>query len=184
MKHRRTLAALVAGAIAMLGIAYASVPLYRLFCTATGYGGTPQRVDVALVQPRERWITVSFDSNVDPGLPWTFTPDIPHVRVKLGEIVNVSYHAHNRGAVPLVGTAAFNVQPDKIGSYFDKIQCFCFSRQLLEAGQTVQLPVQFYIDPKLADDPQADDVTAITLSYTFFRAKDQSTESGHLEKRL
>jgi cytochrome c oxidase assembly protein subunit 11 len=163
--------------IGMIGVAYASVPLYRLFCSATGYNGTTQRVTAAPVTPaqvKDRWITITFDSNVDQALPWDFGPDVKSVRVKVGEVTNISYHAHNRGDQTAVGTATFNVQPDKIGTYFDKIQCFCFTQQVLKPGESVELPVQFYIDQAINDDHQADDVQNITLSYTFFLAKDQS----------
>lgn len=186
-KNGRLMAILVACVIGMIGLAYASVPLYRAFCNATGFGGTTQRVafdknssspsaarEVAKPETRDRWVTVSFDGNVDPNLPWDFAPDVQSVRVKLGEVTNISYHAHNRGAQTVVGTATFNVQPDKIGTYFDKIQCFCFTKQVLKPGESVELPVQFYIDPALADDHHADDVQNITLSYTFFLDKDQS----------
>jgi cytochrome c oxidase assembly protein subunit 11 len=176
-KNTRLLLILLLCVVVMLGVAYASVPLYRLFCSATGYNGTTQRVTVApAVQPQavERWITVTFDSNVDQSLPWEFAPDVKSVRVKLGEVTNISYHARNKGAETTVGTATFNVQPDKVGAYFDKIQCFCFTQQVLKPGESVELPVQFYIDEALAKDHQADDVQNITLSYTFFLAKDQS----------
>jgi cytochrome c oxidase assembly protein subunit 11 len=164
-------------AVAMVGAAYASVPLYRAFCRVTGFGGTTQRVDLsaqAMPQARDRWVTVSFDGNVEPGLPWDFAPDLKNMRVRLGDVVIVAFHARNRGGKTLVGTSTFNVQPDKAGSYFDKVQCFCFTRQTLKAGETVELPVQFFVDPALADDRQTDDVRNITLSYTFFQAKDQS----------
>jgi cytochrome c oxidase assembly protein subunit 11 len=187
-KNKGVLLVLLACILGMIGLAYASVPLYRIFCNATGFLGTTQRVSLDKNQPpttpltrqvtapqtRERWITVTFDSNVDAGLPWEFAPDQKSVRVKLGEITNITYHATNKGTKPIVGTATFNVQPDKIGGYFDKIQCFCFTKQVLQPGETVELPVQFYIDPELVKYHQADDVQNITLSYTFFRAKDQS----------
>jgi cytochrome c oxidase assembly protein subunit 11 len=172
----------------MIGLSYASVPLYSIFCKATGFGGTPLRVTEAstaapaaqpstaqsAVDPKTRTITVAFDGNVDPALPWDFTPETRSVNVKLGEQVTVKYRAHNRGNTDVVGTATYNVQPDRAGAYFDKIQCFCFTKQVLKAGQSAELPVTFYIDPALAKDKQNDDVQNITLSYTFFRAKDQS----------
>ena len=168
MKPAATALTLTACAAAMLGVAYASAPLYRLFCAATGYGGTVQRVGTAPAAASGRWVTVSFDGNVDANLPWDFAPDIRHLRVQLGQAATVTYHARNNGNLPVVGMANFNVQPDKAGAYFDKLQCFCFSRQRLQPGESVSLPVQFYIDPQLDAD-----VTDITLSYTFFRAKDQ-----------
>lgn len=158
----------------MVVVAYASVPLYRLFCSVTGYNGTTQRAEVAPKQTRERWVTVSFDTNVDPNLPWDFKPDVPTIQAKLGETYTVNFHAHNRSNKTVVGMATFNVQPDKAGSYFSKLQCFCFDKQVLAPGQTVPLAVQFYVDPAMADDKNTDDVQNITLSYTFFRAKDQN----------
>ena len=174
MDQRRTALILGAGALIMLGLAYASVPLYRLFCAATGFAGTPLQVAANKTQTGERWITVSFDGNVEQHLPWDFTPDQTSLRVKLGETALAGYHVHNHGTSTLVGTAAFNVQPDKIGGYFDKLQCFCFTQQVLKPGETAQLTVQFYVDPALATDSQTSDVQNITLSYTFFRAKDQT----------
>lgn len=172
------LLALVGCGVVMLGLAYASVPLYRLFCQATGFGGTTQRVTV-LSQPQaiDRWVTVSFDGNVEPNLPWDFTPDVKKLRVKLGDVVIATYHAHNHGDRVMTGTASFNVQPDRVGSYFDKLQCFCFTKQVLKPGETAELPVQFYVDPALAEDRQTSDVQNITLSYTFFLAKEQAVSS-------
>jgi len=193
-KNKRLLLILLCAPLAMMGVAYASVPLYRLFCSATGFGGTTQRVAVAeagsspateAVRPvsapqvLDRTVTITFDSNVDSKLPWDFGPDVKSVTVKLGAITTINYHAHNRGTKTMVGTATFNVQPDKIGTYFDKIQCFCFTKQVLKPGESVELPVQFYVDPDLAKDHQADDVQNITLSYTFFLAKDQSEAHDH-----
>jgi cytochrome c oxidase assembly protein subunit 11 len=189
-KNAKLLSILIFFVIGMIGLSYASVPLYRIFCNATACGGTTQRVAVSATstettadsaarpvespKPIERWVTVTFDSNVDSKLPWDFGPDVKEVRIKLGQIANVTYHAHNRSTKTLVGMATFNVQPDKIGSYFDKIQCFCFTKQVLKPGQSVTLPVQFYVDPAMASDNQTDDVQNITLSYTFFLSKDQS----------
>jgi len=172
-KNSRILLMLAGFVVLMVGIAYVSVPLYSLFCRATGFGGTPLRVTTAAPETKERMITVTFDGNVDPALPWDFAPDVKSVRIKLGEETTIKYHATNRGPKTLVGTATYNVQPDKTGAYFDKIQCFCFTKQPIKPGETVELPVQFYIDPALADDHQNDDVQNITLSYTFFLAKDQ-----------
>ena len=192
-KHGKLLFALVAVALAMVALSYAAVPLYRKFCSATGFGGTTQRVsfdagdktarEVAKPEVKDRWITVSFDGNVDASLPWEFGPDVKSVRVKLGEVTTVTYHARNKGSQPTVGTATFNVQPDKVGTYFDKIQCFCFTKQVLKPGESETLPVQFYIDPALADDHQSDDVQNITLSYTFFLAKDQSEAKSPSETK-
>lgn len=171
-KNGLMISVLVGCVVAMVGAAYASVPLYRAFCQATGYGGTTQRVSTLPKQASERWVTVSFDGNVDPSLPWDFAPEVKSMRVRLGEVVQTSFHARNRGDHTIVGVSTFNVQPDKVGSYFDKVQCFCFTRQSLKPGEETSLPVEFFVDPALADDRQADDVKTITLSYSFFQAKD------------
>jgi cytochrome c oxidase assembly protein subunit 11 len=157
----------------MIGIVSQAAPLYRMFCGATGLNGTTQRTDASPAQTKERYVTILFDGNVEPALPWDFGPDVRSIRVKLGEVANVSFHAHNRGDKTVVGTAVHNVQPDKAGLYFDKLQCFCFTRQVLKPGQTVELPVQFFVDPAIADNVNDNDVSEITLSYTFFLAKDQ-----------
>jgi len=180
-KNTKILFGLAAFVGLMIGLAYASVPLYSLFCRATGFGGTPQRVIAAAEQVKDRYITVSFDGNVDPALPWEFAPDVRSVRVKLGEETTVKYHARNRGAKAVVGTATYNVQPDKVGAYFDKIQCFCFTKQVLKPGEAAEFAVKFYIDPAMADDRRNDDVQNITLSYTFFLAKDQT--KAHILKQ-
>jgi len=162
---------LVAG---MIGLAYASAPLYALFCQMTGFGGTTQRAEAAPSAVVERTITVRFNSDVNRALPWSFRPEQRALRVKLGEMGLASYRAENRGDRPTVGTAMYNVTPDKAGRYFNKIECFCFTEQVLHPGQAVDMPVAFFVDPAMADDPAMEDVTTITLSYTFFRAKDES----------
>ncbi|MGE5516597.1 MAG: cytochrome c oxidase assembly protein [Bacteroidota bacterium] len=152
----------------MVGLVSASVPLYRLFCKLTGAGGLTQ-VAAAAPGATDRVVTVRFDASVAKGMPWRFQPTQREMQVHLGEQVLATYHATNTGAEPVVGTATFNVTPDKAGRYFDKIACFCFSEQRLEPGQTVDMPVTFFVDPALADDPNANEVRTITLSYTFFR---------------
>ena len=165
--HRRV--ALRSGAVAMvmLAAAFAAVPLYRMFCQATGFGGTTQRVakpsDVIL----DRKISVRFDSNVGSGLGWTFEPVVRSVNVRLGETVVAHYRATNTSSVPVTGTATFNVTPDVSGAFFNKIECFCFTEQRLEPGQSVDMPVTFYVDPALAKARDARRVEDITLSYTF-----------------
>lgn len=157
----------------MIGVAYASVPLYEMFCKVTGFGGTTQQAAVAPKEIKDRTVKILFDGNVDSGLPWDFGPDVRSVEVKIGEQKTISYHARNRSEQTLVGTATYNVTPEKAGAYFYKIQCFCFERQVLKPGETAELPVQFYIDPAIVDDKNGRDVKEITLSYTFFLAKDQ-----------
>jgi cytochrome c oxidase assembly protein subunit 11 len=158
--------------VGMVGLAFASVPLYRLFCQVTGYGGTTQRADHAPAQAGERVVTVTFNADVaGTNLPWTFTPVERHVTIRVGEERLVAYRATNRGDRPVTGTATFNVTPAKAGVYFQKIACFCFTEQTLAPGESVDMPVSFFIDPEIAKDPNTRDVRNITLSYTFFRAK-------------
>ena len=173
-KNLRILVLLLLAGGAMGAVAYASVPLYSLFCKATGYGGTTQRAEVAPKTTSERWVTVTFDTNVDAALPWDFKPEVHEIKAKLGETYTVKFLAHNRSDKTVTGMATFNVQPDKAGSYFSKIQCFCFDKQPLNPNQTAEMAVQFYVDPAIATDKDTNDVQNITLSYTFFRAKDQS----------
>ncbi|NYZ13387.1 cytochrome c oxidase assembly protein [Azospirillum sp. RWY-5-1] len=161
---------LVAG---MTGLAFASVPLYDLFCKVTGFGGTTQRADAAPAQAIGRTVAVRFNADVNGQLPWSFRPVDREITVALGEQQLTSYRAANRAGQAMVGTATFNVTPDKAGKYFNKIQCFCFNEQILEPGREVDMPVLFFVDPAMAKDPDMDDVTTITLSYTFFRALDE-----------
>ncbi|MEO6782650.1 MAG: cytochrome c oxidase assembly protein [Bradyrhizobium sp.] len=154
----------------MVGLVGYSPTLYRLFCAATGYGGTTQRVDSDSDAVSSRMITVQFDSNVAPGLPWRFEPAQREVRVHLGEQKLVFFTAENRSDQAVVGHATFNVNPSTTGIYFNKIQCFCFDEERLEAHQKVDMPVVFFVDPELATDPETRDVDTITLSYTFFRS--------------
>ncbi|MBB4287176.1 cytochrome c oxidase assembly protein [Roseospira goensis] len=164
-------------ALGMVGLAFAAVPLYRVFCQVTGYGGTPQvaadGADAgasAAVPADAPPITVRFDANVNPELPWRFRPNDRAVTVSLGEQALSSYHAVNTADRAITGTATFNVTPAKVARYFTKVDCFCFTRQRLEPGQAVDMPVLFYIDPALLDDVRARDVRTITLSYTFYGA--------------
>lgn len=171
--NRRT-AALVGGiAVGMFALAYASVPLYQLFCQVTGYGGTTQRAQAAPDQAIDRWMTVSFNADVAPDLPWTFRPVERSVRVRVGEPMLIRYTAENYGKEPIVGTATFNVTPSKIGVYFSKLECFCFTEQVLKPGEKVEMPVTFFLDPDLVKDRHLDSLGAVTLSYSFFRAKNQ-----------
>lgn len=158
--------------VGMVGLAFASVPLYRMFCQVTGYGGTTQRAEHAPAEVGERVITVHFNADIaGTNLPWTFTPVQNEVKVRVGEEHLIHYHAVNKGSTPVTGTATFNVTPAKAGIYFQKIQCFCFSEQTLAAGESVDMPVSFFVDPDIAKDPNTRDLRNITLSYTFFRAK-------------
>jgi cytochrome c oxidase assembly protein subunit 11 len=173
-RNRRLMAGLLAVAFGMVGLAYASVPLYSLFCSVTGFGGTTQRAETAPDMLGERAVTVRFNADVQTSLPWAFRPSEPSVVVRLGEQKLTSFRATNRAARATVGTATFNVTPDAAGKYFTKIECFCFTEQTLAPGQTTDMPVLFYVDPKLAEDPALDGMNTITLSYTFFRAADEA----------
>jgi cytochrome c oxidase assembly protein subunit 11 len=156
--------------LAMLGLAYASVPLYRLFCEATGFDGTTQRASAAAA-PRivlGKTVGIRFDANVAPNLPWHFTPERETQVVKIGERYMAIYLAKNLSARPITGRAVFNVSPPQAGKYFTKIQCFCFTEQILRPGEEVRMPVTFYVDPKFAGDPDTNDISEITLSYTFY----------------
>lgn len=154
----------------MIGLVAYSPTLYRLFCAATGFGGTIQRADADSGTVSDRMITVQFDSNVAPGLPWRFEPAQREVKVHLGEQKLVFFTAENLTDEAIVGHATFNVSPPTTGIYFNKIQCFCFDEERLNAHQKVDMPVVFFVDPALASDSETRDVNTITLSYTFFRS--------------
>lgn len=167
-RHRTvaiSLAALVAG---MVGLSYAAVPLYRMFCQATGYAGTTQRAEKAPGAVLDRTVLVRFDANTSPGLSWRFEPVQRQMRVRIGESNLAFFRATNASTEPTIGTAAFNVTPEEIGRYFSKVQCFCFTEQKLEAGATRDMPVSFFIDPEMVDDPDVRGVQEVTLSYTFY----------------
>ncbi len=166
--HLRVAAVCAGVAAGMLGLAFASVPLYRLFCQVTGFGGTTQRVDKPSTEILERRVTVRFDANVGPGLSWDFQPVVATMDVRIGENSLAFYRATNRSSKPVIGTATFNVTPDQVGSFFNKIECFCFTEQRLEPGETVEMPVSFFIDPAIVKDIDGAKVRNITLSYTFF----------------
>lgn len=162
---------LAAVAVGMLLLAYASVPLYRLFCEVTGYGGTPKTASALPDKIFDREITIEFNAETDPDLPWEFKPSQRSVRVRVGERGLAFYTARNLADRPVAGHAVYNVLPFKAGPYFAKIDCFCFTEQVLQAKQKAQMPVSFYIDPAIMDDPDMADVKTITLSYTFFAVK-------------
>jgi cytochrome c oxidase assembly protein subunit 11 len=178
-KHQRrnglTAGLLLSLVAAMIGLTAVSAPLYRLFCQVTGYEGTTQRAGAAPQrQVADRLITVRFDANIAADLAWEFEPLQRSVTVHPGEEKVVAYRARNLTGTPLTGTATFNVTPAKTGIYFDKLQCFCFTRQHLEPGESAELSVKFFVDPDIVGDPQTRDVDTITLSYTMFRAKPES----------
>lgn len=173
-----TLLVSLAAMAAMAGLVVASVPLYRLFCQVTGYGGATQVATAAPGAAAARPMTVRFDANVMHDVPWRFTPVQREVSVRLGEQTLIAYTAENLSDEPMVGTATFNVAPAKAGQYFVKVECFCFTEQRLEPGQRVEMPVSFYVDPAIAEDDDTDEVATITLSYTFFRARTDAGRTG------
>jgi cytochrome c oxidase assembly protein subunit 11 len=168
-RNRRTAIAAGLVILAMAGVTAASVPLYDLFCRITGYGGTPRTDGVAgATTAQDRQVTVYFNADTAAGLPWLFRPQQRSVTVRVGEERLAFYEAVNRADYPVVGRAAFNVTPFKVGSYFSKVHCFCFEEQTLQPGQRVDMPVSFYVDPAMLEDVDAAGITQITLSYTFF----------------
>ncbi|HLJ64625.1 MAG TPA: cytochrome c oxidase assembly protein [Stellaceae bacterium] len=182
-RNRLTAFALLGVILAMFALVAASVPLYSLFCQVTGFSGTTRR---AIAAPTEvvmdRLITVRFNASTAPDLDWQFEPLEPSVRVHPGEEQVVTYRAVNHAHEPVTGTATFNVTPHKVGRYFDKLQCFCFTKQRLEAGQSADFQVSFFVDPEIVRDLDTEEVDTITLSYTMFRAKTASTDLS-LESR-
>jgi cytochrome c oxidase assembly protein subunit 11 len=169
-RNGRTAAIMAFVALAMVGLAFASVPLYRVFCQVTGFNGTTQRAkgNAAPGPVAGKEVSVRFDANVSPTLPWRFAPERNREIVTIGEREMAVFKAKNLSARTIAGSAAFNVSPPQAGKYFTKIQCFCFSLQTLKAGEKVRMPVVFYVDPKFADDPDTKDISEITLSYTFY----------------
>ena len=179
----RTLVVLGVFVAGMGGLAYASVPLYEIFCRVTGYGGTTQVAAIESDQVIDRVMKIRFDSNVNPALGWAFDPVVKSMELKVGENALAFYQAENQSDETIVGTATFNVTPDKAGLFFNKVDCFCFTEQVLKPGQKVDMPVTFFIDPSIVEDPNLDDVTTITLSYTFFRSQDQSATKRIVQAR-
>ena len=178
-RNARTGLVILAIIVAMVGLSFASVPFYRLFCRATGYGGTTQTAKDAPQAAKiiNRIVTVKFNSAVAPNVPWRFAPQQRQVDVKLGARTLISYNAENLSDETITGSAVYNVTPEKVGKYFKKIQCFCFTQQVLKPRQRAVLPVLFFVDPAFNDDPEMEGVSTITLSYTFFRS-DFGTDSG------
>jgi cytochrome c oxidase assembly protein subunit 11 len=168
-RRNRTVAlACAAFFFCMIGVAYAAVPLYQLFCQVTGYGGTTQRVEEYSQTVLDREITVRFDANVSGALAWEFQPVDRHVTMNIGETTQVAYRATNAGARASTGRATFNVTPELAGAYFMKVECFCFTDQRLQPGESMDMPIVFYVDPEIVNVPELKDIETITLSYTFF----------------
>ena len=169
----------------MVGLSYAAVPLYDLFCRVTGFGGTTQVADDFGTEILDRTVRVRFVGATDAGLPWGFWPETREIELRIGEPALVYFSAENRADEPVAATAVYNVTPQKSGSYFNKVECFCFTAQTLEPGERAEFPVYFFVDPAMAGDRSQDDVQAITLSYTFFRSEseelDEATEEFYRE---
>lgn len=178
-RNGRTAALAALLVAAMVGLAFASVPLYRLFCQVTGFGGTPLRADQvdSSMRPTGKIISVRFDSNVNSALPWEFKPERHTERVAIGARKMAFYTAKNLSDKPVTGTATFNVTPAQAGQYFTKIQCFCFTEQTLKPGEEVRMPVVYFVDPKILEDKDAAKISEITLSYTFYPVDSDKEQS-------
>ena len=166
--------------VGMVGLSFASVPLYRLFCAVTGYGGTPQIGASVAPGATQQTITVRFDANTNPNLPWSFHPGQETLRVPMGEEHLAFYVARNEARTPVTGVALYNVTPETAGKYFHKTACFCFNQQVLAAGQQMNFPLSFWVDPEIAKDPNTAGIRTITLSYTFYRSLDDAAKAGAL----
>ena len=177
----RTLLQLVAVVATMGSLSFAAVPFYSWFCQVTGYGGTPQRAAAAPGAILDQTVKIRFDASVDRDMPWSFKPVVRTMDLRIGETALAFYEAHNPTDRVIAGTASFNVFPDTAGGYFTKIDCFCFSEQVLQPGETVQMPVSFFVDPAIVDDPDGKFVHEITLSYTFHQTP-LPEEQAALEK--
>ena len=160
---------LVAG---MVGASFAAIPLYKIFCQVTGFAGTTQVARIAPKHELARELTIRFDSNVAPGLPWRFEPEQNSIRLHIGEVATVHYKVINEAARTITAQASYNVTPTTVGAYFDKINCFCFTEQTLKPGETREMTVVFYVDPKIVNDRDQDPLNTVTLSYTFYRLPD------------
>ncbi|MDJ0943741.1 MAG: cytochrome c oxidase assembly protein [Kiloniellales bacterium] len=177
-RNGRTALVLVGLVAGMIGLSFASVPLYRLFCQVTGFGGTTRVAEALPAQIGERVVTIRFNSDVHPDLPWAFQPVQRAVELRVGESGLAFYKARNLAAEPTTGVSTFNVTPQKAGVYFNKVQCFCFEEQTLQPGEEMEMGVSFFVDPAIEDDPNLADVRTITLSYTFLRSLDDLPEEG------
>jgi cytochrome c oxidase assembly protein subunit 11 len=177
-RNRRTALGLVALVAVMVGLSFAAVPLYRIFCAKTGWAGTPQRAAAAPETVAPDMVTVRFDANVTPGLPWRFEPVEPKVTLHIGENKLAFFRATNLSKETVTGSAVFNVSPDVMGQYFTKVQCFCFTEQTLKPGEAVEMPVSFFIDPAILQDRDAKTVRDMTLSYTFYKVQKPRREQA------
>jgi len=177
-KNTKTLSLILLFVAGMIGVSFASVPLYNLFCRMTGFGGTTQVSAAAPGIVLDREMTIKFNTDVSRNLPWSFRPERREMDVKIGQQGLIAFIAQNNASSPVTGTALYNVTPPKAGKYFHKTQCFCFAEQTLKPGEEMPMPVAFYIDPAIAKDPGMDDLSTITLSYTFFPAESKELDTA------
>lgn len=177
-KNARIGLSILAAVVIMAGASYAFVPLYNLFCAVTGFGGTTQVAEALPENVLDRVVTVQFNATTNSHLPWEFHPEQREINVQLGQRGLTAYRAENQHNTPTTGTAVYNVTPLKAGKYFHKIQCFCFDEQTLKPKESISMPVMFYVDPAMDNDPAMDDVHTITLSYTFFKAASKELDSA------
>ncbi len=182
LRRRNRLTGMVFGGfvLGMVGLAFASVPLYRMFCQLTGYNGTPMLSGGAAPGAGSTTMTIRFSAIVQPGLPWRFEPGQPSMALPVGEEALAFYHASNLVDRPVTGVATYNVTPEVVGRYFHKTACFCFEQQTLEPGQQVDMPLSFWVDPKIAEDPNTRGIRTITVHYAFFRSLDDADRNGAL----
>jgi cytochrome c oxidase assembly protein subunit 11 len=164
----------------MVGLAFASVPLYQLFCRVTGYNGTVQTAGTAAPGAGEQAVSIRFNATTHPALPWRFAPAQGAMRLRVGGEGLAFYRARNLGSAPVTGVATYNVTPEVVGKYFHKTACFCFERQTLKAGQEMDMPLSFWVDPRIAEDPNTAGIRTITVSYSFFRALEDAERAGAL----
>ena len=179
-RNRRTAIGVGTFVAGMVGLAFASVPLYDMFCKATGYNGTVQTGGPAAPGAGQQLLTIRFNANTHPGLPWRFGPEQPSMTLHVGEEGMATYRAVNLSDSPVTGVATYNVTPEVLGKYFHKTACFCFDQQTLGPRQDVDMPIAFWVDPKMLDDPNTSGIRTVTVSYTFFRSLDDAQRSGAL----
>ena len=179
-RNRRTAIAAFTGVAGMVGVSFAAVPLYDLFCRVTGFNGTPMIGGAPAPGAGEQVMTIRFNANTQPNLPWRFEPAAPSLRLRVGEEGVAFYNAVSTGQGPSTGISTYNVTPEVVGKYFHKTACFCFEEQTLAPGQRVDMPLAFWIDPAIAQDPNTRDIRTITVSYTFFRSLHDAERSGAL----
>ncbi len=182
-RHNRTIGVgLGVVIVGMVGLSFASVPLYRMFCAYTGFGGTPQIGGGQSATVSTASITVRFNADTNPNLPWSFAPAQRQITLPMGTEQVAFYTARNEASTPVTGVAVYNVTPESVGKYFHKTACFCFNEQTLAANQRMQFPLSFWVDPAIAKDPSTADIKVITLSYTFFRSLNDAARTGALAK--